>query len=320
MNFEKGISPRTVLIVVLVLIMALIGIRIIYRVNERIHGRNAGYQSLEDKLKIKESRGAAGIMSADNMAAAEKLIAPYKFGGAFKDGMKFYNLEKNDAENIVIKLSGKSNGEGMFLWLSKRDGSKTSMARSKHFNIVCIAENKQGLVGRDKQIADNLTALIRKNDGGAKTQSIPPEKNSELFIGGECEGVNVKAVKFDKAKLTISKKNGEHINVTAELAVSAAQQCAGLSGRANPGGGGMLFVFKGDGAPSFDTRNMLFTVDMIFIAANGEIVGIDGAVNPDSMEMHTAPLPIRYMLETAGGFSEKNGIEPGGRVNIPNLY
>ncbi|MFA6449991.1 MAG: DUF192 domain-containing protein [bacterium] len=320
MKKKKKIDPRPIMIVVMVMILALIGFRVVNRAKERMRVSNPEYQKLAANSEKKSEKERGGVREASKIEAAEKLIAPYKFGGVFADGLRFTRLEKSEGGNIIIKLSGKSGGRGYFLWLSERDESKTAMARTRNYNIICIAENKKGLDEEDRKTADALIELVGKNDGGSakKVDKPSPSGNRAIAFGSECEGVDRKSAKFDKAELRIAAGGAEPVRVSAEIAESAAARCVGLAGRRSLAPeAGMLFVFEGEGKPSFSVREIAFPVDMIYIGANGEIVGVENDIKAGTQDIKTPEASIKYALEVNGGFAASHGIKAGDRMKIP---
>jgi len=82
-------------------------------------------------------------------------------------------------------------------------------------------------------------------------------------------------------------------------------------------GHGMLFVFPEESDHRFWMKNTLIPLDMIFIGADGTIVGI----HRDATPLSTAPVgvgrPSRYVLEVPGGWTGRTGVAPGQRVELP---
>ena len=66
-------------------------------------------------------------------------------------------------------------------------------------------------------------------------------------------------------------------------------------------GRGMLFVFERDADHEFWMKNTLIPLDMIFIAADGRIVGIHADATPLSTASIGVSVPSRYVLEMPGG-------------------
>lgn len=101
--------------------------------------------------------------------------------------------------------------------------------------------------------------------------------------------------------------------VTAEVADTEALRERGLSGRQSlPEGRGMLFVFDSPGLYGFWMKDMRFSIDIIWAAADGTIISIERDASPESYPRAFHPAaPAQYVLEVPAGFSRARGIEPG---------
>lgn len=103
-----------------------------------------------------------------------------------------------------------------------------------------------------------------------------------------------------------------------EIADNSHSQILGLSGR--PGlaeNTGMLFVFENSTFHSFWMKDMLFSLDIIWITDEGKIVGIEESVSPDTFpESFYSPEPVRYVLEVEGGWAVNNSVKIGDNVII----
>ncbi|MFZ2886220.1 MAG: DUF192 domain-containing protein [Minisyncoccia bacterium] len=78
---------------------------------------------------------------------------------------------------------------------------------------------------------------------------------------------------------------------------------------------GLLFEFQEDGQHSFWMKDMLFSIDMLWITANGAVVHVEHSVSPDTFpQSFTSPTPARYVLEVPAGFAEQHGIGVGSKV------
>jgi len=104
---------------------------------------------------------------------------------------------------------------------------------------------------------------------------------------------------------------GARAEVAVEVAATPEAQARGLMYRR-----GMLFVFPAEAPHEFWMKNTFIPLDMIFIGADGRIVGIHANATP----LSTAPLgverPSRYVLEVPGGWAARRGVAPGDRVEL----
>jgi len=109
---------------------------------------------------------------------------------------------------------------------------------------------------------------------------------------------------------------GQTIQVT--IAETPEERGRGLSGRAGLAEDeGMLFVFSEDGRYSFWMKDMLFSIDIIWIAKDGTIVDIARNISPDTYPTSFAPkAPARYVLELKAGWLDENGVAIGDVVGL----
>lgn len=92
----------------------------------------------------------------------------------------------------------------------------------------------------------------------------------------------------------------------------------GLSGK-NPllSDQGMLFIFEKEDFYGFWMKDMLFSIDMIWIDANLKIVHIESNVSPQTYPKVFRPTSKSlYVLEILAGQSEINNIKIGDSVKI----
>jgi uncharacterized membrane protein (UPF0127 family) len=85
----------------------------------------------------------------------------------------------------------------------------------------------------------------------------------------------------------------------------------------------MLFIFPNEEKHFFWMKDMLFPIDIIWINNAKEIVYIDENTSipetntPDyNLPLFSSPKPVSYVLEVNAGFSEKNNIKIGDKVEI----
>ena len=112
-------------------------------------------------------------------------------------------------------------------------------------------------------------------------------------------------------------------NVYVEVMDTPASRIQGLSGRSGLGEDeGMLFVFDVPGKHGFWMKDMLFSIDIIWIAENGVIVHVERNISPASYFVSNPPqrygttIDAKYVLELAAGQSEKFGAHVGSTVKI----
>ncbi len=104
--------------------------------------------------------------------------------------------------------------------------------------------------------------------------------------------------------------------VRAEVAATAAKRGQGLSGHTPLGEReGMLFVFDAEGEWGFWMKDMSFSIDIIWINEEKEVVTIAAEAAPDSYPAVFYPSrPAKYVLEVPAGFAAAHGIAEGTKI------
>src|ERR1019366_5947081 len=77
---------------------------------------------------------------------------------------------------------------------------------------------------------------------------------------------------------------------------------------------GMLFPQEAPRVTSMWMKNTLIPLDMLFVDAQGRVAYIRERATPQSEEIITAPVPVKAVLELAGGECAKLGIRVGDHV------
>jgi len=103
-----------------------------------------------------------------------------------------------------------------------------------------------------------------------------------------------------------------------DLAILHEAQEMGLSGRKSLNEKqGMLFVFYKPEIRNFWMKDMLFPIDIIWIGEDLRVVYIKKNASPDSFpEIFTSDFPAQYVLEVSAGFSEKNNLKVGDKMEF----
>ena|SRR3989344_2951376 len=109
---------------------------------------------------------------------------------------------------------------------------------------------------------------------------------------------------------------GERIRVTiVDTPESRARGLSGRSGLAESEG--MLFVFPEEGKYGFWMKDMRFSIDILWLDSDGEIVHIERRVSPESYPASFLPSrPARYVLELSAGWAEAHDVSIGDRVTL----
>jgi uncharacterized membrane protein (UPF0127 family) len=106
--------------------------------------------------------------------------------------------------------------------------------------------------------------------------------------------------------------------IHSTIADTDALRQQGLSDRPSlPVGQGMLFVFDTPGPYGFWMKDMLFSLDIVWISADKTVVGVSKDLNPDTYPASfTPPSPISYVLEINAGSADSFGLVPGAKVGF----
>ena len=108
---------------------------------------------------------------------------------------------------------------------------------------------------------------------------------------------------------------------TVELATTELQQEQGLMFRTQLAEGhGMLFVFGEPRIAAMWMKNTLIPLDMLFIDSEGKIVHIGERATPQSEAIITSEIPVKAVLELAGGTCDKQDIKVGDIVSHATFH
>ncbi len=106
--------------------------------------------------------------------------------------------------------------------------------------------------------------------------------------------------------------------VEVEIASTSVERARGLMFRAGlKENHGMWFIFNNDKRKTFWMKNVRFPIDIIFIDKDFIIQKIWRSVPPCKEEpcaVYSSGTAVRYVLEVASGFCEKNGVLENQRV------
>lgn len=106
--------------------------------------------------------------------------------------------------------------------------------------------------------------------------------------------------------------------VKIDVVDTPAERERGLSG--HPGlknDEGLFFIFENSGKYGFWMKDMLFSIDIIWINDREEIVYIKKNATPASYpEVFTPTADAKYVLEVVSGFADENNISVGDKVEL----
>lgn len=109
--------------------------------------------------------------------------------------------------------------------------------------------------------------------------------------------------------------------VQVDVATAPAEREQGLGGREHLAPDtGMLFIFPEDGMYRFWMKDMRFPIDMLWLTADGTIVGVHADVLPSTYPAtFGADVPARYVLELPAGYAQAYGIRLGDVVSLGGI-
>jgi len=122
---------------------------------------------------------------------------------------------------------------------------------------------------------------------------------------------------LERGQLVLHDAYGGVHPLEVEIADTQAARTRGMMWRTGvPAGTGMLFIFPVEEEHSFWMRNTLVPLDMLFLDHTGKVVGIVAQAEPQTTDHRSVGRPSVYVLEVAGGWTEKAGVVPGARVEL----
>lgn len=107
--------------------------------------------------------------------------------------------------------------------------------------------------------------------------------------------------------------------IDVELALTNEERQKGLMGRENlDDGEGMLFVFDDEKKHEFWMKNMIISLDIIWIDSGGKVVHIEKQVPPceENCIIYSPLAPAKYVLELNSGSAERLSIENGIEIQL----
>lgn len=108
-------------------------------------------------------------------------------------------------------------------------------------------------------------------------------------------------------------------SIQVEVATKREELSRGLMYRTSmPEEQGMLFSWPEESVRSFWMHNTCIPLDMMFIAKDGTIAGIQEQVPVLNDRARSVPCPAAHVLEVNAGWSRRHGVVAGMRVTIEN--
>jgi len=140
-----------------------------------------------------------------------------------------------------------------------------------------------------------------------------------FFILNNCtdENSEMHYYKFKKeGELTITDSTANPIiKIDIEIADNDYERQLGLMNRQSMEEmQGMLFIFPEERYQSFWMMNTLFSLDIIFINSQKEIITIHKNTIPLSEQSYPSSKPATFVLEVNAGFCERHNVKLGDKV------
>jgi uncharacterized membrane protein (UPF0127 family) len=143
--------------------------------------------------------------------------------------------------------------------------------------------------------------------------SVPACKNAGERRPSATDG----AASVAKTAAVLIDIGSQRLTYRVELARTPAEREMGLMFRKQlEPDAGMLFLFERPALQTFWMKNTLIPLDMIFISADREIVGIVANAEPETLTGRGVPIPSQFVLEIGGGLAAERGIRAGQRVEF----
>ena len=82
---------------------------------------------------------------------------------------------------------------------------------------------------------------------------------------------------------------------------------------------GMVFIFPNEEVQSFWMRNTFVSLDIIFVNARMDVVGVAENAEPQTLTPRTVGKLSKYVVEVVAGLTRANGIRAGTKVRFENV-
>lgn len=148
----------------------------------------------------------------------------------------------------------------------------------------------------------------------------PEEKISAPVVVDPREKIkNVREPQFVKeGELEFLSKDSKPVRkIDVELAENDHEREVGLMYRRSMDDGkGMLFIFPREESQSFWMKNTVIPLDIIYVNAGKQIVKIYKNTTPFSENSLPSGKAAMYVVEVAGGFTDRYGIREGDKISF----
>lgn len=126
----------------------------------------------------------------------------------------------------------------------------------------------------------------------------------------------------EQANCTVlsSEQSQEKVCVELEMVSSREALTRGLSGRENMSlNKGMLFDFQSEGERCMWMKDMNFSLDMIWLNQDGQVVDVIRDIRPDTYPDQVfcnETAPAQYVIEVNAGVVESANVIPGQQIQL----
>jgi len=127
------------------------------------------------------------------------------------------------------------------------------------------------------------------------------------------------------AVVTFFPNKSTSVDITCEVALSHEERLMGLMFREElPIDEGMLFVYEDPQYVSFWMKNVLMSLDIIFLDENGTVINVEEAgieinVPDEKLRRYFSSSPAKWIVETNQGLCKLYDIDVGTNVSIEYL-
>ena len=81
----------------------------------------------------------------------------------------------------------------------------------------------------------------------------------------------------------------------------------------------MIYVFTDERDHTFWMEGTAFSLDLVFLNKDAQVIGVIPGASPNAADHLSIDKPSLYVLEVAGGFAAKHGVEAGGKVTLSGV-
>lgn len=105
--------------------------------------------------------------------------------------------------------------------------------------------------------------------------------------------------------------------IAVEVADTNAERSLGLSNRESLAkGSGLLFIFEKAGNYGFWMKEMLFSIDIVWMDENWQVINVEKSISPQTYPKIFYPnTPAKFVLELNSGDASRLGIDAGQRLS-----